>query len=104
MGRQMGQGGDSWGPKIVEECDLEISRLVNNAYRTAKTVLSKNITLLEALKDKLLEQEQVSAEELSMLISSHEGIVMVSHACKTEPTNLYSVVCFYCSSLGECAA
>jgi cell division protease FtsH len=79
MGRQMGQGGDSWGPKIVEECDLEISRLVNNAYRTAKTVLSKNITLLEALKDKLLEQEQVSAEELSMLISSHDGIVMVRH-------------------------
>ncbi|KAG5176345.1 FtsH protease [Tribonema minus] len=69
MGRQMGEGGDSWGPKVIEQVDQEVGRLVSNAYLTAKNILKQNRNLLEALKEQLLEQEQVTAEELAVLIS-----------------------------------
>jgi cell division protease FtsH len=72
MGRQMGESGDSWGPTIMEECDAEVSRLVSNAYVVAKNILTQNRELLESLKDKLIEQEQVTAEELAVLISQHD--------------------------------
>merc|ERR1711920_438185 len=36
MGRSMGQQQTKWGSKILGEVDMEVERVVNNAYMTAK--------------------------------------------------------------------
>ena len=58
----------TWGAGINDNCNGEVERLVNNAYLVAKTVLESNRDLLERLKEVLVEQEVVSAEEFQMLL------------------------------------
>jgi len=68
MGRSMGQQQTKWGSKVMGEVDMEIERVVNNAYLTAKKVLTENRELLDHLAKTLLEQETVSAEEFQMML------------------------------------
>jgi len=68
MGRSMGQQETRWGSRIMGEVDIEIERVVNNAYMTAKQVLTDNRELLDHLARTLLEQETVSAEEFQMML------------------------------------
>jgi len=68
MGRAMGQQGTNWGSKVMGEVDIEIERVVNNAYLTAKKVLMDNRPLLDHLSKTLIEQETVSAEEFQMML------------------------------------
>merc|ERR1712127_421903 len=68
MGRSMGQQQTRWGSKIMGEVDIEIERVVNNAYMTAKKVLTDNRALLGHVAKTLLEQETVSAEEFQMML------------------------------------
>jgi len=60
--------GKTWGGGINDNCNGEVERLVNNAYLVAKNVLESNRDLLERLKEVLVEQEVVSAEEFQMLL------------------------------------
>jgi cell division protease FtsH len=60
--------GKTWGGGINDNCNGEVERLVNNAYLVAKNVLESNRELLERLKEVLVEQEVVSAEEFQMLL------------------------------------
>mmetsp|Transcript_5696 Transcript_5696/g.8389 ORF Transcript_5696/g.8389 Transcript_5696/m.8389 type:complete len:519 (-) Transcript_5696:229-1785(-) len=68
MGRSMGQQQTKWGSRILGEVDMEVERVVNNAYMTAKKVLMDNKDLLDHLARTLLEQETVSAEEFQMML------------------------------------
>eukprot|EP00815_Leptocylindrus_aporus_P007524 CAMPEP_0116072330 /NCGR_PEP_ID=MMETSP0322-20121206/14426_1 /TAXON_ID=163516 /ORGANISM="Leptocylindrus danicus var. apora, Strain B651" /LENGTH=686 /DNA_ID=CAMNT_0003561079 /DNA_START=158 /DNA_END=2218 /DNA_ORIENTATION=+ len=68
MGRSMGMQQTKWGSKVMGEVDIEIERVVNNAYMTAKKVLLDNRELLDHLAKTLLEQETVSAEEFQMML------------------------------------
>ncbi|KAG5177322.1 metalloprotease [Tribonema minus] len=68
MGRQMGEAQDTWGPKVTEQVDQEVERIVNNAYVRCKEILSHNVDLLEKLAARLLEVESVTAEELGIMI------------------------------------
>jgi cell division protease FtsH len=79
MGRAMGGASDSWGPKVTADVEDEVMRLVSNAYTLAKDILMANMNLLEELRDKLMEQETVSAEELSMMIATND-VVMAPYA------------------------
>merc|ERR1719410_1741609 len=76
MGRQMGQRQTQWGNKVLGTVDFEVERLVNNAYKTAKKVLTENIDLLHHLSEVLVQQEVVSAEEFEMML--------VKYGCKCE--------------------
>merc|ERR1719215_2357290 len=67
MGRSMGQQQTKWGSKVMGEVDMEIERVVNNAYLTAKKVLTENRELLDHLAKTLLEQETVPAENRELL-------------------------------------
>lgn len=69
----MMRGSSSWGAGITDECNLEVERLVNNAYLVAKDILLKNRDLLERLKEDLVEQEVVSAEEFQMLLVEYKA-------------------------------
>merc|ERR1719410_3310969 len=68
MGRQLGQRRTQWGGKIMGSVEEEVERVVNNAYLTAKRVLSNNRSLLDHLAQVLVEQEVVSAEEFQMML------------------------------------
>merc|ERR1719230_1142560 len=62
-GGQQGQASEQWGQEINQIATDEVRRLVNNAYVTAKKVLTNN--------KKLFEQETVSAEEFQLLIAEY---------------------------------
>lgn len=68
MGRSMGQRQTQWGTKIMTNVDMEVERMVNNSYLTAKKVLTENRSLLDHLAKTLTEQEVVSAEEFQMML------------------------------------
>merc|ERR1712032_1283563 len=68
MGREMGQRRTQWGNKIMGNVELEVERLVNNAYLICKKILSENRDLLDHLAKTLVEQEVVSAEEFQMML------------------------------------
>ena len=68
MGMQMLRGSSMWGDKIMTDVEEEVERLVNNSYIVAKEILTANRDLLEHLKDVLLDQEVVTAEEYQMML------------------------------------
>jgi len=61
-------GGKTWGGAINDDANGEVERLVNNAYLVAKDILTTNRDLLEHVKEVLVEQEVVSAEEFQMML------------------------------------
>jgi cell division protease FtsH len=69
MGRQLGlRQRNPWGSRMMGLVDSEVERLVNNAYLTAKLVLTENIELLHHLAYTLAENEVVTAEEFQMMV------------------------------------
>ncbi|GMH70403.1 hypothetical protein TrVE_jg14233 [Triparma verrucosa] len=73
MGRDMGGGAPSWGGKVNMEIDIEVERLVNNSYLTAKKILTDNMDLLKELSQDLCERETVTAEEFQMLLVKYNA-------------------------------
>lgn len=71
MGMQ-GQEGDQWGPTMNVRVNMEVERLVNQAYFRAKKILTENRPLLDTLSQKLLDQDTVTAEELSLMIAQND--------------------------------
>lgn len=70
MGMQ-GQEGEQWGPTMNVRVNMEVERLVNQAYFRAKKILTDNRPLLDALAEKLLDQDTVTSEELSLMIAQY---------------------------------
>jgi cell division protease FtsH len=68
MGLSMLRRQTEWGSVIKDRVSDEVERLVNNSYLLAKKILTENRALLERLKDVLMEQEVVSAEEFQMML------------------------------------
>merc|ERR1719478_1078276 len=71
MGRGMGQSQTQWGGQINALADMEVDRLVANAYARCKKILTENRVLLDQLAERLLEQETVSAEEFQLMIAEN---------------------------------
>lgn len=59
----------------------EVERLVNQAYFRGKKILTENRGLLEALAQKLLDQDTVTSEELALM--------MVEYDVQTAPYETY---------------
>ena len=79
MGRRMAEGVTEWSQSIKKEVDDEVERLVSNAYNLAKDVLQKNMDLLYALSERLIEQETVTAEEFAFMLLEYD-VQMVPYA------------------------
>merc|ERR1719478_387932 len=60
-----------WGGQINALADMEVDRLVANAYARCKKILTENRVLLDQLALQLLEQETVSAEEFQLMIAEN---------------------------------
>jgi len=71
--RSIFQQGSVWSAEIMEMVDEEVERLVSNAYILAKEILSTNMVLLQALAERLIEQETVTAEEFAMMLVEYEA-------------------------------
>ncbi len=67
LGREIAQHRD-YSEQTAQKIDSEITRLIKNAYDTAKEVLKEHLDLLHALSELLLEQETVLGKELDELI------------------------------------
>jgi cell division protease FtsH len=78
MGRQLGmmrRHRNPWGSRLMGLVDLEVERLVNNAYVTAKFVLTENMELLHHLANTLAENEVVTAEEFQLMLLAFDAKV-----------------------------
>jgi len=71
MGRSQGQPQTQWGGQINALADMEVDRLVANAYARCKKILTENRVLLDQLAAELLEKETVSAEEFQLMIAEN---------------------------------
>merc|ERR1719498_219144 len=71
--RSIFQQGSVWSAEIMEMVDEEVERLVFNAYLLAKEILATNMVLLQALAERLIEQETVTAEEFAMMLVEYEA-------------------------------
>lgn len=81
--RSIFQQGSVWSTEIMEMVDEEVERLVSNAYLLAKEILSTNMVLLQALAQRLVEQETVTTEEFAMML--------VEYKAKTVKYDVYGV-------------
>ena len=69
LGREIAQHRD-YSEETAKKIDQEIKNLVEKAYKRAKNILEKNLDILHALADRLLEKETVMGKELDELIRS----------------------------------
>jgi cell division protease FtsH len=69
LGREIAQHRD-YSESTAQKIDNEISLLIKNAHKKAKSVLEEHLDLLHALSDLLLEKETVLGKELDELIIS----------------------------------
>lgn len=67
MGRSMGEGRD-YSEKIAERIDEEINALLTNAKDTARSIIRKERTHMDAIVKHLLEKETIEKEEFIALI------------------------------------
>lgn len=80
LGRQMASNSHQLGSQTRMEIDEEVRRLVDIAYKRAKTLLVSNRKLLDDLAKMLIEKETVSADEFQRLIASSKVEMMMPYA------------------------
>ncbi len=68
LGREMGQQRD-YSEKTAVDIDDEVRRFVSEAYIVAKTLLEKNVDVLEAFARKLLEIETMDGPDIDEMIA-----------------------------------
>jgi cell division protease FtsH len=84
LGREIAQHRD-YSEATARKIDEEINNLVDKAYNRAKKTLEKNLDILHALAERLLEKETVMGGELDELICSmRPGFEFPSRASKEE--------------------
>ncbi len=70
LGRDLGHSKD-YSEHTAVEIDREVRRLVDQAYTTARKLLSDHVTLLHALADRLLEKEVVDGSEVTAMAQAY---------------------------------
>ena len=84
LGREIAQHRD-YSEETARKIDEEINSLIDKANNRAKKVLEKNLDMLHALAERLLEKETVMGGELDELICSmRPGFAFPSKASKEE--------------------
>jgi len=69
LGRDFSANAD-YSPEIAYEIDKEISRLIDEAYEKARTILTERRAQLNLMADVLIERETVDKEELEALLAN----------------------------------
>ncbi len=69
IGREMTQA-KAYSEETARKIDAEVALIIDRAYQNAKSILEKNIDILHALTELLIEKETVLGPELDSLIAS----------------------------------
>ncbi len=69
LGREIAKHRD-YSDKTAEEIDEETKRIVTEAYNQTKELLKKNISLLDAIANALLERETLEAHEIEEILKA----------------------------------
>lgn len=77
LGRDFTQGRD-FSEETAAAIDEEVRKLIDQAYRRARQVLSDNLPLLHKITDALMEKETVDAAEMEEIIEAHRQGVAVA--------------------------
>ncbi len=77
LGRDFTQGRD-FSEETAAAIDEEVRKLIDQAYRRARQVLSDNLPLLHKITDALMEKETVDAAEMEEIIEVHRQSVAVA--------------------------
>lgn len=89
LGRDLGKDRE-YSEEIAFEIDKEVRQLIDECYNQAKTILETNRDCLDALSNKLLEKEVLSAEEVHALIKevkeARNGHVAEASSSESEPS------------------
>ena len=72
LGREIAQHKD-YSEVTAVAIDEEVRRLVTSGYNTAKTTLTENIQILHAIAQALIEQEELSAEQIHRIVTDWGG-------------------------------
>jgi cell division protease FtsH len=71
LGREIAQHRD-FSEETARQIDLEVRRLIDEAYQTAHTIVDSNKDAMHRIAAALLERETIDAEEVRMLIEGKE--------------------------------
>ncbi len=82
LGREISQHRD-YSEQIAHEIDLEVNRIINEAERKTKDLLTTNIDKLHALSNALLEHELLDGEQIDMILRGEK----IDTAAFTSPSN-----------------
>jgi cell division protease FtsH len=77
LGRDFTQGRD-FSEETAAAIDEEVRKLIDQAYRRARQVLSDNLPLLHKITDALMEKETVDAAEMEEIIEAHRQSLAVA--------------------------
>jgi cell division protease FtsH len=66
-----GMNADAWSQRTAREIDLEVRRVVDEAFEVTRLILSKRRMALEDLATLLIEQETIDAGELQAVLNRH---------------------------------
>ncbi|NLY41878.1 MAG: ATP-dependent metallopeptidase FtsH/Yme1/Tma family protein [Desulfovibrionales bacterium] len=83
LGRDMAHV-KNYSEDTAKRIDLEVKRILGDAYTTATTILRDNLELLHTLSLALIERETLSGEEVSQLIAGNPLPPVNGQASKTE--------------------
>ncbi len=70
LGKELGMTGNHYSEETAKLVDSELSKLMNGAFKHAKTILEKNRPALDALAKKLIEQESIEKQEFENIMKS----------------------------------
>ena len=68
IGKEINQT-ERYSDETSKEIDLEIKRILNEAYKDVLKLLKKNISKLKKLADKLIERETMEVDEVYKLLN-----------------------------------
>ena len=71
LGREIAQHRD-FSEETARQIDLEVRRLIDEAYQSAHQILSANQDAMHRIAAALLERETIDAEEVKMLVEGRE--------------------------------
>ncbi|KAL3631925.1 putative inactive ATP-dependent zinc metalloprotease FTSHI 2, chloroplastic [Castilleja foliolosa] len=63
-----------WTSKRIDEIDSEALRILNMCYEHSKSILQKNLKLMDAVVDKLVEKKSLTKQEFFNLVELHGSV------------------------------
>ena len=84
LGREIAQHSD-YSESTAQRIDQEVSTLVQDAHRRATEIITKHLTTLTALAERLLEKETIDAEEVMDICTEAMKAEGIERPAKPEP-------------------